>query len=59
MEEATPILRRRRPRNAHLLRLHVAEVTGHFHVPRQRIILWRGSEKDKTDAFVLGTYVTY
>ena len=30
---------------------HVAEVTGHFHLPRQRIILWRGSEKDKTDAF--------
>ena len=30
---------------------HVAEVTGHFHVPRQRIVLWRGSEKDKTDAF--------
>jgi phosphoribosylaminoimidazole carboxylase/phosphoribosylaminoimidazole-succinocarboxamide synthase len=30
---------------------HVAEVTGHFHVPRQRIILWRGSEKDGTDAF--------
>ena len=30
---------------------HVAEVTGHFHVPRQRIILWRGSENDKTDAF--------
>ena len=30
---------------------HVAEVTGHFHVPRQRIILWRGSEKDKTDVF--------
>jgi len=30
---------------------HVAEVTGHFHVPRQRIILWRGSEKDKTEAF--------
>jgi phosphoribosylaminoimidazole carboxylase / phosphoribosylaminoimidazole-succinocarboxamide synthase len=30
---------------------HVADVTGHFHVPRQRIILWRGSEKDKTDAF--------
>ena len=27
---------------------HVAEVTGHFHVPRQRIILWRGSDKDKT-----------
>jgi phosphoribosylaminoimidazole carboxylase/phosphoribosylaminoimidazole-succinocarboxamide synthase len=30
---------------------HVAEVTGHFHVPRQRIILWRGSEKDKTEVF--------
>ena len=30
---------------------HVAEVTGRFRVPRQRIILWRGSEKDKTDAF--------
>ena len=30
---------------------HVAEITSHFHVPRQRIILWRGSEKDKTDAF--------
>jgi phosphoribosylaminoimidazole carboxylase/phosphoribosylaminoimidazole-succinocarboxamide synthase len=30
---------------------HVAEVTGHFHVPRQRIILWRGSNKDKTEAF--------
>jgi len=30
---------------------HVAEVTSRFHIPRQRIILWRGSEKDKTDAF--------
>ena len=30
---------------------HVAEVTGRFHLPRQRIILWRGSDKDKTDAF--------
>jgi len=30
---------------------HVAEVTGHFHVPRQRIVLWRGSEKDNTEAF--------
>jgi phosphoribosylaminoimidazole carboxylase/phosphoribosylaminoimidazole-succinocarboxamide synthase len=30
---------------------HVAEITGHFHVPRQRIILWRGSDKDKTEAF--------
>lgn len=30
---------------------HVAEVTSRFHVPRQRIILWRGSDKDKTDAF--------
>jgi len=30
---------------------HVADVTSRFHVPQQRIILWRGSEKDKTDAF--------
>lgn len=30
---------------------HVADVTNRFHVPRQRIILWRGSEKDRTDAF--------
>ena len=30
---------------------HVADVTGHFRVPHQRIILWRGSEKDRTDAF--------
>src|ERR1700688_2692886 len=30
---------------------HVADATSRFHVPRQRIILWRGSEKDKTDAF--------
>jgi len=29
----------------------VAEITGQFRLPRQRIILWRGSEKDKTDAF--------
>jgi phosphoribosylaminoimidazole carboxylase / phosphoribosylaminoimidazole-succinocarboxamide synthase len=29
----------------------VAEITGRFHVPRQRIILWRGSESDKADAF--------
>src|ERR1700757_108475 len=29
----------------------VAEITSHFHVPRQRIILWRGSESDKTEAF--------
>ena len=29
----------------------VAEVTGHFRVPKQRIILWRGSESDRTDAF--------
>ena len=29
----------------------VAEITSQFRVPRQRIILWRGSEKDKTDAF--------
>ncbi len=32
---------------------HVADVTGHFHVPRQRIILWRGSDKDKTEPFSL------
>jgi len=30
---------------------HVADITGHFRLPRQRIILWRGSDKDKTDAF--------
>ena len=29
----------------------VADVTGHFQVPRQRIILWRGSEKDNPEAF--------
>jgi phosphoribosylaminoimidazole-succinocarboxamide synthase len=29
----------------------VAEITGRFQLPRQRIILWRGSEKDSTDAF--------
>ncbi|HLH95123.1 MAG TPA: phosphoribosylaminoimidazolesuccinocarboxamide synthase [Xanthobacteraceae bacterium] len=29
----------------------VAEITGRFQVPQQRIILWRGSESDKTDAF--------
>ncbi|MBI3704884.1 MAG: AIR carboxylase family protein [Rhizobiales bacterium] len=30
---------------------HVAEITGRFHLPHQRIILWRGSDKDNTDAF--------
>ena len=29
----------------------VADITGHFGVPQQRIILWRGSESDKTEAF--------
>jgi phosphoribosylaminoimidazole carboxylase/phosphoribosylaminoimidazole-succinocarboxamide synthase len=29
----------------------VAEITGHFRVPRQRIILWCGSEKDNPEAF--------
>lgn len=29
----------------------VAEITKHFRIPRQRIILWRGSENDRTDAF--------
>jgi phosphoribosylaminoimidazole carboxylase/phosphoribosylaminoimidazole-succinocarboxamide synthase len=29
----------------------VADITSHFRLPRQRIILWRGSDKDKTDAF--------
>jgi phosphoribosylaminoimidazole carboxylase/phosphoribosylaminoimidazole-succinocarboxamide synthase len=30
---------------------HVSEVTGHFHVPPQRIILWRGSETDNPEPF--------
>jgi len=29
----------------------VAEITGHFQVPRQRIVLWRGSDKDNPEAF--------
>jgi len=29
----------------------VADITSRFHLPRQRIILWRGSESDRTDAF--------
>jgi phosphoribosylaminoimidazole carboxylase/phosphoribosylaminoimidazole-succinocarboxamide synthase len=29
----------------------VAGITGRFHLPRQRIILWRGSASDKTEAF--------
>jgi phosphoribosylaminoimidazole carboxylase/phosphoribosylaminoimidazole-succinocarboxamide synthase len=31
----------------------VAEITGRFHVPRQRIILWRGSDSDKTEPFTV------
>jgi len=29
----------------------VADITSRFRVPQQRIILWRGSETDKTEAF--------
>jgi len=29
----------------------VAEITSRFALPRQRIILWRGSESDKTESF--------
>ena len=29
----------------------VAEITGRFRIPNQRIILWRGSDNDTTDAF--------
>jgi len=29
----------------------VSEITGRFRIPRQRIILWRGSEKDNLEAF--------
>ena len=29
----------------------VAEITSHFRLPQQQIILWRGSDKDKTEAF--------
>jgi phosphoribosylaminoimidazole carboxylase/phosphoribosylaminoimidazole-succinocarboxamide synthase len=29
----------------------VADTTGHFRLPVQRIILWRGSETDKSEAF--------
>ncbi len=31
---------------------HVAEITGRFRIPRQRIILWRGSEKDAIEPFL-------
>src|SRR5581483_9160869 len=29
----------------------VAETTAHFRLPKQRIILWRGSEADRTEPF--------
>ncbi len=29
----------------------VAEITDHFRIPDQRIVLWRGSESDEVDAF--------
>jgi phosphoribosylaminoimidazole-succinocarboxamide synthase/phosphoribosylcarboxyaminoimidazole (NCAIR) mutase len=29
----------------------VAETTGHFHLPQQRIVLWRGSDADSTEPF--------
>jgi phosphoribosylaminoimidazole carboxylase PurE protein len=29
----------------------VADITDHFRLPRQRIILWRGSDSDKTEPF--------
>ena len=29
----------------------VAEITDRFQLPRQRIILWRGSDSDKTEPF--------
>jgi len=29
----------------------VAEITSQFRLPRQQIILWRGSDKDRTEAF--------
>jgi phosphoribosylaminoimidazole carboxylase/phosphoribosylaminoimidazole-succinocarboxamide synthase len=29
----------------------VADITSSFHVPKQRVILWRGSEKDNPEAF--------
>jgi phosphoribosylaminoimidazole carboxylase/phosphoribosylaminoimidazole-succinocarboxamide synthase len=29
----------------------VADITSRFHLPRQRILLWRGSERDKTEVF--------
>ncbi|MBV9954236.1 MAG: AIR carboxylase family protein [Pseudolabrys sp.] len=29
----------------------VADITGRFGIPKQRIVLWRGSDKDPTEAF--------
>jgi phosphoribosylcarboxyaminoimidazole (NCAIR) mutase len=34
----------------------VAEITGHFHLPVQQLIIWRGSEKDDVSPLVKALY---